>query len=113
MTPFCHLVTLKPSQTDFRNAFVCDADKLVECVEDNSGVVGQPWATRKHALNAVIGGVTLVNQAKRLVVVPNWQKNRDLSSYTHTYGSYMTCFSARISMKTQISENIDLMTNES
>ena len=87
---------------------------LVECVEDNiSGVVGQPWATRKHALNAVIGGVTLVNQAKRLVVVPNWQKNRDLSSYTHTYGSHMTCFSARISMKTQISENIDLMTHES
>ena len=87
---------------------------LVEHVEDNSGVVGQPWATRKHALNAVIGGVTLVNQAKRLVVVvPNWQKNRDLSSYTHTYGSYMTCFCARISMKTQISENIDLMAHES
>ena len=68
---------------------------LVEHVEDNSGVVGQPWATRKHALNAVIGGVTLVNQAKRLVVVPNWQKNRDLSSYTHTYGSHMTSFFAQ------------------
>ena len=79
------MVTLKPSLTDFRNAFVCDARQtLVECVEDNSGVVGQPWATRKHALNAVISGVTLVNQAKRLVVVPNWKKNRDLSSYTHT-----------------------------
>ena len=78
---------------------------LVEHVEDNSGVVGQPWATRKHALNAVIGGVTLVNQAKRLVVVPNWQKNRDLSSYTHTYGSHMTCFSARIFMKMQISNH--------
>ena len=25
MTPFCHLVTLKPLLTDFRNAFLCDA----------------------------------------------------------------------------------------
>ena len=85
MTSFCHLVILKPSLTDFRNAFVCDTDKLVECVEDNSGVVGQPWATRKHALNAVIGGVTLVNQAKRLVVVHAKLAEKPRPLQLHTY----------------------------
>ena len=51
---------------------------------------GQPWATRKHALNAVISGVTLVNQAEPRAKLA---EKPPTSRAVRTHGSHMTWFS--------------------